>query len=77
MTVVQLTLVKDAYKDPDKLHEAVELVRSVGGFLTLDARYASKVGLLTGELPEERIAMVVNLPIVSALARREEMRALT
>jgi hypothetical protein len=76
MEIVQLTLMKGINKDPDRLQDAIQTLKNVGQFVTLDVKYAARLGVLSGELPEERIAAVEDLDVVSALQRNEAWHAL-
>jgi hypothetical protein len=76
MEIVQLTLKKGVYTDPEKLKRALDDVHTVGGFATLDTRYASRLGVISGQLPQERISDLEKLDAVSALQRNEPMNGL-
>lgn len=71
MAVVQITLVKDIYGDSGRLAEAIGEIRHVGMCSELDETYATRLGLLTAELPEHRVEDVRRLDCVSAVALRE------
>jgi len=71
MAVMQITLVKSAYSDPDRLAAAIKEIRRVGMFSELDGTYAARIGLLAGELSEEKVEEVRHLGCVSAVALRE------
>lgn len=75
MKSVQLTLAKGVYTDPGKLQQALQLVQKTGHFVKLDTRYASRIGVVSGVLPEAYVAEVEMLDVVSALQRDEKMRA--
>jgi hypothetical protein len=76
MQTIQFTLRKDVYKDPDRLGKAIEKLKSVGAFVALDTRYAARIGVLSGQLPDDRVAAVEQLDVVSALQRDHLVRAL-
>jgi hypothetical protein len=76
MEIVQVTLKEGVNTDPEKLNRALDEVQTVGGFATLDTRYASRLGVISGQLPEERISDLEKLEVVSALQRNEPMNGL-
>lgn len=76
MQRVQLTLKQEVYRNPDKLEVAISQVRAIGRFATLDSRYAAKIGVLSGELPDDCVRAVESLEVVSAVQRNVPMRAL-
>jgi hypothetical protein len=71
MVRVQLTLTKAAYADEATLANSIELLRQAGAFSSLESKYASRLGVLSGELPEQNVAAVEALDVVSALQRDE------
>lgn len=73
MVRVQLTLTKAAYADEAALANSIELLRQAGAFSSLESKYASRLGVLSGELPEQNVAAVEALDVVSALQRDEKL----
>ena len=65
MAALQLTLKKEVYRDLDRLNAAIDEIRRVGAFSELDTRYATRLGVLSGTLPDERVAYVEGLACVS------------
>ena len=73
MVRVQLTLTKAAYADEAALANSIELLRQAGAFSTLESKYASRLGVLSGELPEQNVAAVESLEVVSTVHRDERV----
>lgn len=69
MVRVQLTLTRAAYADEAALASSLEALKAAGGFSRIEAEYALRLGVISGELPEQNIAAVESLDVVSALQR--------
>lgn len=72
---VHLTLAKSAFQDGRALEDALRELQAVGGFTEWSTTYASRAGIVQGELPAENVERVRALPCVEALTAESVMQA--
>ena len=71
--VVMFSLIKSVYTDPQLLENALAELQTVGEFITLDTKYASRLGVVSGDIPIGRISAVEKLEFISAVQRNEKV----
>jgi hypothetical protein len=67
------SLIKSVYTDPQLLENALAELQTVGEFITLDTKYASRLGVVSGDIPIGRISAVEKLEFISAVQRNEKV----